>query len=1366
MFFGREDVFGWIERSLEGKFVNHILVLHGQRRVGKTSVLKQIPNFLPDKYIQVFFDLQGRTSTTLDRFLWWLASEIVRTLRREHGINISKPDPKAFEDTEYLLNEFLPGLRPLLGDYVLLLTFDEFDSLDRPEIRESLANPLIAYLRRLIEVEELNFIFSIGSSGDKLENMQASYTDFFKSALYRKISFLTSDDCHRLVTKPVEGVVKYEKKAIDRIVEITSGHPYFTQLMCHELFSRCQKTGARTVSAGDVEAVLEDVVERGTVNLKFVWDEASDLEKWILAALAQMDGGSNQKLSQALTAQRVRFSESDLNSALIHLRDKDVISADNRFVIHLMRLWLVANRPTDRVREELVEVNPIANRYIEIGDEYRDRGQTRQAIESYQQALSANPGNLKAQTNIAAVYLDQKDYEQAASAFELALKIDDEDVFAKTGYCDAHLALGDAARGRGDTSRAVEFYQKILVLNAAHSDARQRLAAIYREQAERQLDAGQDDEALRSFSRAMEFMPEDDQLSSRYNEILAQKKAKMVAEWLGKAEKALSRQRWDEAAEIAEKALQVNPDSRELQAELVKVKDAPRQFKLQGYRREAEGAIARGNWEKAISALETAIQLAPEDKTLRGQLETVQNDRLNAKINLYRGEAEKATAAGDWEAAIAARQFALKLAPGNPELERALEETRQAQHQAKLADFQKQVDEAVAAGDWERAIQSVKSAAKFAPQDAAWKDKLTEVEVARHTAQLNGLRAQAEAAQRAQKWEAALAALESYRKLEPGEANIQIEIEQLRVEKRESELKAFKAQAERAAKAEKWGEAVQAWESYLALQPEDGAGVEEKLQHARKYARIAGDYAEAQDAIRRKRYGRAIELLQGIIAQEPTYKSTSRLLVDAVEANKAIPLWRRPWVFWILGGIAVVLLGVFWGPSLWAIVSQGRQQETTIVETSVPDEVVDDVISPDEVVDDVISHNTVSVTNILTYISGSTPDFEDDFSTVKTEWGTLPERINIASGVLNFILAGQNPELTSDYLLASDFILHYDFKFVEAGTLGISIRDEGSIFQLGQSGWWSLYKGESYYDNGTLDNGIPFYPDDWNQLTIYVQGDHYLYLLNREPVVEFWDDSVSGESITFFAKYPDSVPSEVHIDNLKLWDLSGVDFAATPGTPAPEAATAFYDPILTYADSHPPTFEDDFSTAKSEWGMMMGPGPRSTWVYGPIPQFNRKDSSLYFNEPETDSLTLPNNDLLVCDDFAISIEYANTAGGTPFDFVFRSSSNETEYYKFRYTEQTTWYLSNSGKVVHSGNFQPVAGSTRYSPEDGDVWANIPMNHFLFVVQGENLAIFVNGDLILEFNELALSGEKNFFQVTIGKADNFKFWNLDGVDFNP
>ena len=48
MFFGREDVFSWIEQNIGGQFSDNMLVIHGQRRVGKTSVLKQLGNRLPD----------------------------------------------------------------------------------------------------------------------------------------------------------------------------------------------------------------------------------------------------------------------------------------------------------------------------------------------------------------------------------------------------------------------------------------------------------------------------------------------------------------------------------------------------------------------------------------------------------------------------------------------------------------------------------------------------------------------------------------------------------------------------------------------------------------------------------------------------------------------------------------------------------------------------------------------------------------------------------------------------------------------------------------------------------------------------------------------------------------------------------------------------------------------------------------------------------------------------------------------------------------------------------------------------------------------------------------------------------------------
>ena len=99
------------------------------------------------------------------------------------------------------------------------------------------------------------------------------------------------------------------------------------------------------------------------------------------------------------------------------------------------------------------------------------------------------------------------------------------------------------------------------------------------------------------------------------------------------------------------------------------------------------------------------------------------------------------------------------------------------------------------------------------------------------------------------------------------------------------------------------------WQAYLAEQPQESEKVTSLIEQAKQKAALLKDYETAQAHIRKRQYNRAIHLLQGIIAKDPTYKASSRLLVEAVEANKERkPFWKTPWIY--VSAVVLILVVV------------------------------------------------------------------------------------------------------------------------------------------------------------------------------------------------------------------------------------------------------------------------------------------------------------------------------------------------------------------------------------------------------------------------------------------------------------------------
>jgi hypothetical protein len=360
MFFGRTDVFDFVRANLIGRHQDNILVLHGQRRTGKTSVLYQMHRFIDPSYIPILVDIQGMTLEGMSGFLWELSYTIQRGLRRPHGIRVPRPMRKDYaEDTRHQFQEvFLTQVHRAIGDRRLLLMLDESVLLHDKVLSGALEPEVFRYLSSLMQhYAFLDFLFTVG---DKLEQMQAEFSTLFRVALYKEISFLDRDSTADLIAVPVRDQYACAPDAIEKIIKTTSGHPYYTQLICHELFTRWQQTHFQVATPEDVEAVLPHVIEAGTSNLRYTWDEGSGVEKAVMAVLKEQISepfGSltRSDLDEGLALHGIPIPPGEVAHGLQNLALRDVINDQEPFAfrVDLMRQWLQQHTPIEWVKEEI-----------------------------------------------------------------------------------------------------------------------------------------------------------------------------------------------------------------------------------------------------------------------------------------------------------------------------------------------------------------------------------------------------------------------------------------------------------------------------------------------------------------------------------------------------------------------------------------------------------------------------------------------------------------------------------------------------------------------------------------------------------------------------------------------------------------------------------------------------------------------------------------------------------------------------------------------------------------------------------------------------------------------------------------------------
>jgi hypothetical protein len=298
---------------------------------------------LPSTIVPLFVDLQGPASQASDHdgFLYNVARSMAESANRQRSLPLPALSRELLSDDPFTrFDEWLDDVERVLESNTALLILDEFEALDGALSTGQLSETaVLGMLRHLIQHRPRFKVLLAGSHTlDELHR----WAGYLINVQVVKLGYLKEADARRLIEQPVKDfALSYEPEASRRVLDLTRGHPFLTQLLCAEIVAlkNEQETSARRrATISDVEAAAPEAINHGSLFFADIQRNQVDAAGLALLRYLAARGKGGTVRRENLPRQFAGALEQTLDSLL----RRDLIEPVNggfSFQVEMIRRW-------------------------------------------------------------------------------------------------------------------------------------------------------------------------------------------------------------------------------------------------------------------------------------------------------------------------------------------------------------------------------------------------------------------------------------------------------------------------------------------------------------------------------------------------------------------------------------------------------------------------------------------------------------------------------------------------------------------------------------------------------------------------------------------------------------------------------------------------------------------------------------------------------------------------------------------------------------------------------------------------------------------------------------------------------------------